>query len=141
MHSAYKVTICIVALCATLLGVSSTGGLFKASVMAVACATAVATVLGRDVGSAMRLAAVGVLVSFAGFGLAAPWLICRRPPYDGNLCPADRESRMLLQGSRVKWIVVLVVVSIGFAWWDVLHFARAMNRGAKRVWAEAMTPV
>ena len=66
------------------------------------------------------MAVAGALLTTAAFGFATPWLLCRRPPYDGNVCPHDAAAREKLQKARLKWIVTLVLVSLGLLWWEAI---------------------
>ena len=118
-------------LAAALLGVAASSSIFKAVVIATVGCISIAGLLAHEMSVAMRLGVAGALVASAAFGLAAPWIICRRPPYDVNLCPQDRASRSELQKERLKWFVTLSLVSIGLFWWEIKDVFHASKKLAK----------
>lgn len=115
----------IVAVGLTVVGISATTSVFRASVLALAGAFAIAQLLAREISGPLRTGIVAIFVCVAGFGMMAPWIICSTPPYDGNICPVDKDTRNRLQRARLKWALTLTLVAAGFAWWDIHHAIQA----------------
>lgn len=115
----------IVAVALTVVGISATTSVFRASVLALAGAFAIAQLLARELSGPLRTGIVAIFACVAGFGMMAPWIICSAPPYDGNVCPVAKDTRNRLQRARLKWALTLTLVAAGFAWWDVDHALQA----------------
>ena len=98
----------------TLAGIAATSSLIKAFLMLPLCLVAIVYALAPAMGPTACVCVAGALISIVGFGLVAPWIICRRAPYDNNVCPLDAEKRKDLQRARIKWTVTLSLVSLAF---------------------------
>ena len=117
-------------LVASLVGVAATSSIFKAALAGCIAGIAAAALVWSGLGAALRIALVGVLSTFAAFGLLTPWIICRHPPYDGDLCPLDQQARRDLQRARIKWMLTLGLVTLGLFWWEVTDLAKVGKKVA-----------
>lgn len=97
-----------------LLGIAAVSSLVAALLLVTVCVVAIVFVIAPHMGTLACACVAGTVMAFVAFGLATPWLVCQRAPFDNNVCPLDNETRKDIQRSRVKWMITLTLISLGF---------------------------